>query len=101
MKFEDVSMSVKLTVATVPVLAAAVIWMFATFETASGSEMKWTQHNQAIACKTVYDLEAKIEEYVARLHFDVGLSQQDKDWINVQIKKLQTKIARIDPQGVC
>ena len=94
-------MSVKLTVATVPILAAIVMWMFSTFETASGSEQKWSQHNQAITCRTVYELEEKIEQYVAQLRFDQSLNGSDKEWISAQIKNLQVKISRIDPQGMC
>ena len=94
-------MSVKLTVATVPILAAIVMWMFSTFETAVGSEQKWTYHNQAIACRTVYELEEKIENYIARLRFDKTLTDDDKEWMGVQISKLQARIRRIDPDGTC
>lgn len=94
-------MSFKLTAATVPVLAGVVMWLFSTFETASASNQKWQEHNKAINCRTVYEIEAEIERDLERLRFDPSLSQDDREWIKEKIKNKQAKIHRIDPKGTC
>lgn len=101
MKWDDIPAFAKMTAATVPILAATVMWLFTTFETASGSQQKWAQHNQAIACRTVYELEERIRAYIERLRFDTSLSSEDRAWIDREIDNLQEKIKRIDPNGTC
>ena len=94
-------MAAKLATASVTVVASAVIWMFATFETASGSEAKWNQHNQAIACRTVYELQKEIRSYLKQLQLDNSLTAGERQWIEQEIKALQAEIARLDPRGNC
>lgn len=94
-------MAAKMTSVVVPVLAAMVTWLFVTFETASGAEQKWVQHNQAISCRTVYAMQAEIRRYLERLKRDVELTEADQNWINQEIEALQKDIQRIDPEGVC
>ena len=79
----------------------AVMWMFSVFETVDASELKWTNHNMAIACRTVYELEKEMAKYTERLRFDKGLSPADREWINERITQIQKKIDRIDPSGDC
>lgn len=101
MKWDDIPVAGKMTVSAVVTLAAAVTWMFATFETASGSEEKWEQHNQAIACRTVYELKAEIRVYLRDMKNNPNLTQQNIDAIKEEITALQEDIKRIDPNGAC
>lgn len=101
MKWGDIPTAAKMTAAVVPVLAAAVTWLFVTFETSASSQQKWVQHNQAIACRTVYDLEEKVRQYLERLRFDKSLTDADRRWIDEEIEQLQAKITRLDPTGAC
>lgn len=82
-------------------IVGAVMWMFSVFETADASDLKWTNHNAAIACRTVYELEQEITKYLERLRFDKELTEADREWINEQIKQLRKKVDRIDPNGDC
>lgn len=100
-KWSDVPTSIKLTVSTVGVLFTAVVWMFTTFETAAGSEAKWNQHNQAIQCRTVFQLKTEIRRYREQLRLDKSLSDEDRAWINDEIVLLQKDIDRLDPKGQC
>lgn len=88
-------------VALIPVMWAAWVWLFTTFETAQSAEQKWTAHNQAIACKTVYELKAQIRTKEAQIQFDKTLTQEDKEFIQSQIDNVHDEIARIDPEGKC
>lgn len=94
-------MAAKLTAAIVPVLAGVVAWMFTTFETTSASDQKWEMHNQAIACRTVYEWKAEIRAKTEQLRHDKSLSEADRKWLEQEIKNLQEDIKRIDPKGVC
>ena len=94
-------MAAKMTTAVVPVLAAAVVWMFSTFETAGASEQKWNEHNKAIACRTVYELQKEIRGYLKQLQLDDSLRDRERQWIDQEIRALQAEIARLDPKGVC
>lgn len=98
--WSDIPTAGKMTASAVGVLAAAVTWMFVTFETASGSDQKWAEHNQAITCRTVYEMKAQIRDYMGQLRSG-RLSQQDIDWIKAEIDNLQEDIKRLDPNGVC
>jgi hypothetical protein len=101
MKWADIPGGIQLLVIVVPALFAAVGWMYLTFETANAAQQKWVQHNQAIACKAVYDLQAQIRVYIERLKLDRSLTQTDRDWIDAEIKRLHNQIKHIDPNGVC
>lgn len=101
MKWADIPVAAKMTAGIVPVLAAVVGWLFVTFETSSASEQKWAAHNQAIACRTVYEIEAEIQRSLEQLRFDPSLTEADREWIKEKIRNLQDKIKRIDPNGVC
>jgi hypothetical protein len=101
LKWDDIPMAAKMTAAIIPVVAAAVTWLFVTFETADAAQQKWAQHNQAIACRTVYEIEEKIRSYLERLKFDDNLTTSQKDWIKEEIRNLQEKVKRIDPDGQC
>ena len=90
-----------IVVAVVPVMWAAWVWLFTTFETAESSEQKWTFHNQAIACKTVYELKAQIRAKEAQVQFDKTLTRDDRAFIQNQIQNVHDEIARIDPDGKC
>jgi len=90
-----------MTTAAVGTLAAAVSWLFVTFETSAGSEQKWQQHNQAITCRTVYELQAEIRGYLKKLELASNLSPQDIAWIEAEIEALQENIKRLDPDGIC
>lgn len=94
-------MAAKMTATVVPVLAAAVVWMFSTFETAQGADEKWAQHNQAIACRTVYELQAQIRSYLKELQLNPGLTDAQRQWIDREIENLREEIRRIDPNGAC
>lgn len=94
-------MAAKMTCTTVGVLFIAVVWLFATFQTSVGSELKWAQHNQAIACRTVYEYEIQIMSFRQTLKLDKHLSTADREWINDEIIRLNTLIGRIDPNGEC
>lgn len=99
--WSDIPAAGKMTASAVTALAAAVTWMFVTFETASGAEQKWAEHNQAITCRTVYELKAQIRDYMGQLRSGRNLTQQDIDWIKAEIDNLQEDIKRLDPNGVC
>lgn len=101
MNWKDIPAAYKIASAGITVAALVVGWMFATFETAAGAEQKWSAHNQAIQCRTVYEIEAEIEKYAYQLRFGADLTQADKDWIKLQIERLREKVRRIDPQGKC
>jgi len=90
-----------LVISVIPVIWAAWVWLFATFETAETSEQKWAFHNQAIACKTVYELKAQIRTKEAQIQFDKSLTLEDKAFIQNQIVTVNDEIARIDPDGKC
>ena len=94
-------MAHKISTGAVTSLALVVIWLFATFETADGAEMKWSQHNQAIACRTVYEYETQIAQHRERVRFDKSISAADKTWIKEEIERLNKLVARIDPGGSC
>jgi len=100
----NLSSELKVTTAVFAIvasIAAAFLWLFSTFETADASEAKWTQHERAIACRTVYDLEKDIEKYLERLRFDTALTDDDRKWIRERIDVLNKKIERLDPEGDC
>jgi hypothetical protein len=99
--WDDIPMSIKLTVPAVTAVVGAIGWMFVTFETVAASEQKWQYHNQAITCRTVYELEHQVQTYMERLRFDQSLTSNDRTWIKEQIAQLQQKINRLDPKGVC
>lgn len=101
MKWDDIPTAAKMTATAVPVLAAAVIWMFATFETATGADQKWQQHEQAITCRTVYEMKAEIRAYLKELQSNPNLTPEDRDWIRTEIAALQADIQRLDPNGKC
>lgn len=82
-------------------VGAAIMWMLLTFETTASSEQKWKYHNQAIQCQTVYNLKAKIQQYMERLRFDPNLTAEDRDWIRQQIELIENEVRRIDPDGRC
>jgi len=100
-KWADIPVAHKLATAAVTSLAAVVIWLFSTFETSQGAEVKWSQHNQAIACRTVYEYEKQISRYRERIQFDKSMSADDKIWINAEIARLGGLVERIDPNGAC
>jgi len=99
--WKDIPAAYKIASAGITAAALVVGWMFATFETATAAEQKWSAHNQAIQCRTVYEIEAEIERYAYELRFGNQLTAADRDWINLQIERLREKIRRIDPQGKC
>ena len=101
MKWSDIPTSARMTAVTIPVIAATVLWMFSTFESAVSAEQKWVQHNQAIACRTVYELQQQIRAYLGRLKFDVTLTTDDRAWIGAEIEALEKNIQRLDPGGRC
>ena len=80
---------------------AAFVPFLDRFETVQASEQKWAQHNLAIACRTVYELEKEVRSYLDRLRFDKSLTAEDREWIDREIKALKEEIARIDPNGQC
>ena len=88
-------------VAIIPLMWAAWVWLFTTFETVQSSELKWVSHNQAIACKTVYELKTQIRAKEAQIQFDKTLPQDDKQFIQNQIDKVNEEITRIDPEAKC
>lgn len=94
-------MAAKLAVPAIGGTAAAVLWLFTVFETTAASDQKWQYHNQAIQCRTVYELEQQVQMYLERLRFDQSLTDSDRAWIRQQIEQLQQKIQRLDPNGVC
>ena len=100
-KWEDIPVAAKMTTAVVSALAGVVIWAFTTFETSDAAEQKWSQHNQAIACRTVYEWQEKIRAYLDRLRYDTTLTAHDRRWIEQEIESLKANIARLDPRGVC
>ena len=101
-KWNELSVIARIVVISiVPVLWGVWAWMFATFETAESAELKWKNHNQAIACRTVYELKNKNESRQAQLQFDRTLSAEDKEFIKKQIDETKKDIQRIDPNGEC
>jgi hypothetical protein len=94
-------MAAKLATTAVATLSAAVVWMFATFETAAQAQQTWAQHNQAISCRTVYDLQKDIRGLTEQLKFDTSLTNERREWIKQQIANIQAEIRRIDPSGAC
>ena len=100
-RWADIPTAAKMTATVIPILGGAVVWMFSTFETAGASEQKWQAHNQAITCRTVYELQSQIRAYLERLRFDGALSPNDRLWIEQEIVNLQADIKRLDPNGIC
>ena len=101
MKFEEISVAARvLVVSLIPVIWGAWVWLFSTFETAESAEQKWREHNQAIACRTVYELKAEIRGKEERLVHDKTLPET-RAWLREQIKQLREDIQRIDPDGRC
>jgi hypothetical protein len=101
MKWADIPVAAKWTSGAVATIASAVVWMFATFETAAQSEQKWSSHNQAISCRTVYDMQKQIRGLTEQMKFDTSLTAEQREWIKQQIDNIQAEIRRIDPNGVC
>jgi N-glycosylase/DNA lyase len=99
--WEQIPMFVKVTTGITAAVAAAIMWMLSTFETTSASDQKWQYHNQAIQCQTVYNLKAKIQQYMERLRFDRNLTAADREWIRQQIELIENEVRRIDPEGRC
>lgn len=83
------------------VVIAGFIGMFTMFETKAGSGQKWAEHNQAIVCRQVYELQKDVRGLTERLQFDNRLTQEQRNWIHQQIANLQAEIQRLDPNGVC
>jgi hypothetical protein len=101
MKWADIPVAAKWTSGAVTTIAAAVVWLFATFETTAQSQQKWVQHNQAINCRTVYELQKDVRGLTEQLKFDISLTAERREWIKQQIENLQAEIRRIDPNGIC
>ena len=105
MKLTETSKTVKTVIgglsSVVIALAGVIGWLLFTFETTSAAEQKWAEHNQAIACRTVYELEERRRQYLERLRFDGALTEKDRQWIQQELDVLEKKIKRIDPQGRC
>jgi len=83
----------------VVVLAGTLGWMIVTFETTAAAEQKWASHNQAIACKTVYDLKRERRERIAELSQVIATAKIEA--IKQAIKGIDEDIKRIDPNGKC
>ena len=96
---KEIPVMVKVLGTAVTLCAAAIMWMFSTFETSASSELKWTQHNQALQCRTVYSLQKELREAMEKRHR--ATSAEDKAYYDQQIQYLQAEIKRIDPDGVC
>lgn len=101
MKWADLPEAGKLTVWAVGVIVASLTWMFAMFETTAASDQRWAQHNQAITCRTVYELKSQVREYLKRLELDRSLTPQQTEWIKKEIDALNEDIKRLDPNGQC
>jgi hypothetical protein len=101
MKWADIPVAAKWASGAVATIASAVIWLFATFETAAQSQQKWVQHNQAINCRTVYELQKDIRALTEQVKFDKTMTDERREWIKLQIANLQAEIRRIDPNGIC
>ena len=99
--FADIPSVIKTITAVVAAIVGTFLWMNSNFETVAASEQKWDQHNQAITCRTVYELEERIRSYLDQMHLDPNMTLKDKAWIEAQIRYLNDKIKRIDPNGRC
>lgn len=94
-------MAAKLATGLITVAASAVVWLFTTFETSAQSVQRWEQHNQAITCRTVYQLQRDIRALTERLKFDASLTEDQRVWIQQQIANLWSEVRRLDPNGTC
>lgn len=100
MKWADIPAAGKMTTAAIAAIVGAMTWIFATFETTAASDQKWQQHNQAITCRTVYELKSQVRDYLKQLQL-AHLTPQQIDWIKKEIDALNADIRRLDPNGVC
>jgi len=97
--WEQIPMFVKATTGITVAVAAGLMWMLSTFETTTASELKWTQHNQALQCRTVYNLQKELRDTMEKRRH--ATSTADQAYYDQQIQYLQAEIKRIDPDGVC
>lgn len=97
--WEQIPTVVKATTVITAAVAGAIMWLLSTFETTTASELKWVQHNQAIACNKVYDLKKEMREYLEKRKD--ATTDADREFYETQIAVIQEEISRLDPNGQC
>lgn len=100
MKWSDIPMAVKGVAGLAAAVTAALMWLFATFETQAQSQQQWQYHQQAVTCNRVSELRLLVERIRWELK-DPNMPQHIREAKAQELAYLEREIARLDPNGVC